>query len=110
MVSPLEERLCPDINDKVATWSRFAPVHMTCSYTSDVILKTAKELLKPVFIDQATPKALDYKITISKILGKAVIAGIQQELGRYLRSANVGHKEGQEGVELSMLITGNTCW
>jgi len=70
LLVPVEQRLVKDV-EKTVSWSTFVPVHKTCLNKPKIMLQTAKEVMRPVFLEQPDPKPLNYMLTMRcKQVGK----------------------------------------
>jgi len=78
----------------LSSCTQFTPVHMTCLNTVEEIMRNLKQVITPVFIQQATPKPLTYRLLIKgKQLGHVVMARMRKELIEFISSSNVAHTE-----------------
>jgi len=111
LLLPCEERQVVD-SEKTVCWSNFYPVQKTCLYEPEVMLKAAKDVLRPVFIEQPLPQHLSYKIIFKcKIIGKVAIKSMEEELDKFLSSSRIKPclPNMEPDVKLVLCVMGNCC-
>jgi len=109
-LTPPDQRIYPDV-EEAATWYILIPVQVVCANKIDDIVKAGKELLKPILVEQTSPKSKKYNIKIHRNCFEEVHAKFKEEIASYVSSSTVVHIEDKESsdIELQVSTTGGMC-